>query len=156
MKLSKCIPPANVELDLSVSSKERLLENLSQKASRKVGIDKSSIVAALQKREELGSTGIGAGIAIPHASITGLTSPIGWFARLAKPIEFDSIDGLPVNIVCLVLTPPKSGTAHLTVLSKIARLLQSPDNVRKIRAAVTAEELYLTITGEANGDGEPL
>lgn len=152
MKLSKCIAPANVELNLSVSSKERLLQNLSEKVSRKVGIDESSILAALQKREELGSTGIGAGIAIPHAPIAGLTSPIGWFARLAKSIEFESIDGLPVDIVCLVLMPPSGGTAHLTVLSKIARLLQSPDNVRKIRAAATAEELYLTIMGEGNGD----
>jgi PTS system nitrogen regulatory IIA component len=155
MKLSKCIVPTNVDLNLSVPSKERLLQILSEKASRSVGIDKSSILAALQKREELGSTGIGAGIAIPHASIAGLTAPIGWFARLAKSIDFQSIDGLPVDIVCLVLTPSNGGTAHLTVLSKIARLLQSPDNVRKIRAAVTAEELYRTITGEGNGDGGP-
>ncbi len=146
MKVSDCIAPGNVELDLNASNKTRLLKALSESASRHVGVDEREILAALQNREKLGSTGIGAGIALPHAPMPGLEQPFGLLARLGKRVDFDSIDGQPVDLVCLILTPTESCSAHLTLLARIARLLRSPEAVAKLRAASSAEQAYAVLT----------
>lgn len=150
MKLSECITPKNVEVDLNAPSKTRLLQILAERAGRALAISDREIFGALQNREKLGSTGIGAGIAIPHAPIAGLNKPFGLIARLGKPIDFESIDGQPVDIVCLMLSPADGGGSHLTVLSRIARMLRSPDVVKKVRAATSGDQLYAVIT-EADG-----
>jgi len=141
MKISDYLTPEAVELDLNASSKARLLQALSERAGGRVGLDEGEILAALQNREHLGSTGIGSGIAIPHAPIARLTRPFVFVARLGKPVDFDSIDGAPVDIVCLVLTPPDSCASHLTLLSRIARVLRSPEALAKLRAALSAQQL---------------
>jgi len=145
MKISECIAPDSVEIDLTAPSKARLLQTLSEKAGRALNINEREIFSALQHRETLGSTGIGAGIAIPHAPIAGLTKPFGLIARLGKPLEFDSIDGVPVDVVCVVLSPPAGGGSHLTVLAQIARLLRSPETLKKIRGATSKGQLYAVI-----------
>ncbi|MGX5734745.1 PTS sugar transporter subunit IIA [Bosea thiooxidans] len=150
MKVSDCIAPGNVELDLDASNKARLLQALAEKASRGIGADERKILAALQNREKLGSTGIGAGIALPHAPIAGLERPFGLLARLGKRVDFDSIDGQPVDLVCLVLTPTESCSAHLTLLSRIARLLRSPEALARLRGAVSAQQAYAVLS-EADG-----
>lgn len=147
MKISECIAPENVEIDLNAPSKVRLLQILAKRASASVGIDEQEIFSALESREKLGSTGVGAGIAIPHASITGLKEPIGFVVRLGKPMDFDSIDGAPVDIVCLLLSPLGSNGSHLTVLSRIARLFRSPEVARDVRNATSQIELYSAMTG---------
>jgi PTS system nitrogen regulatory IIA component len=146
MKLSDCIAPGNVELDLDASNKARLLQLLSERASRSIGVSERDILAALQNREKLGSTGIGAGIALPHAPIPGLERPFGLLARLGKQVDFDSIDGQPVDLVCLVLTPTESGSAHLTLLSRIARLLRSPEALAKLRSASSTQQAYAVLS----------
>lgn len=137
-----------MEIDLNAPSKTRLLQILAEKASRSVGIDDREIFSALQSREKLGSTGIGAAVAIPHALVAGVKKSFGLIARLGKPLDFDSIDGVPVDIVCLVLSPPESGGSHLTVLSQIARLLRSADVVKRVREARSKEQLYAVIAGD--------
>lgn len=146
MKLSDCIAPGNVELDLNASNKARLLQALAEKASRSIGVGERDILAALQNREKLGSTGIGAGIALPHAPIAGLERPFGLLVRLGKRVDFDSIDGQPVDLVCLVLTPTESCSAHLTLLSRIARLLRSPEALAKLRSAASAQQAYAVLS----------
>jgi len=146
MKVSDCIAPGNVELDLNASNKTRLLQALAEKASRSVGVDEREILAALQNREKLGSTGIGAGIALPHAPVAGLERPFGLLVRLGKRVDFDSIDGQPVDLVCLVLTPTESCSAHLTLLSRIARLLRSPEALAKLRSAASAQQAYAVLS----------
>jgi len=146
MKISECIAAENVEVDLNAPSKERLLKILSEKAGRLTGVSEHDISSALQNREKLGSTGIGSGIAIPHAPVAGLKHPFGLIVRLGKPMNFDSIDGEPVDIVCLLIFPAEGGSTHLTVLSSIARVLRASDTVRRLRSARSKEELYAVIT----------
>lgn len=150
MKISECIAPENVEIDLKAPSKAGLLQILAAKAGRAVGIDDREILAALLRREKLGSTGIGGGVAIPHAPVARLKKSFALIARLGKPMEFDSIDGAPVDIVCLVLSPPEGGGSHLTVLSRIARLLRMADVLKKVRAAKSGAHIYAIVT-EADG-----
>lgn len=149
MRISDFIPPENVEINLKASSKAELLQILAAKAAQNVGIDDREILVALLKRERLGSTGIGAGVAIPHASVTGLKKLFALIARLNKPIEFDSIDNVPIDMVCLVLLPPGGGL-HLTTLSRVARLLRTTDILKKVRDAKSRSDIYVTIA-EANG-----
>lgn len=146
MKISEVIKPDDVEIGVSTASKSKLLKLLSEKAAHALGIGEQDILAALQSREGLGSTGIGAGIAIPHAPVAGIDGPFGYLACLSKPIEFDAIDDEPVDIVCLVLMPPEGQSAYLKLLSNIARQLRSKDVLKNIRSATDREHVYLAIT----------
>jgi len=146
MKISDVIKPEGVILNLAVPSKERLLQVLSEKAAAALGIGEKDVLDALQGREQLGSTGIGGGVAIPHASVRKITGPFALLARLAKPIEFGSVDDAPVDIVCLVLVPSNGNAVSLQVLSSIARLLRSADAVAKIRSAQNNASAYSAFT----------
>lgn len=146
MKISDVIKPEDVTIDVSVSSKGQLLQVLSQKAAGAIGVSEHDILAALHGREALGSTGVGAGIAIPHATVVGIKEPFGLFVRLAKPVEFDALDDEPVDIVCLILTPLESQSPCLKLLSAIARQLRSSDAVKRIRSARDREQIYSAIT----------
>lgn len=150
MEISEVIKPESVALDLSAPSKIRLLQILSGIAGKALKISARDVFAALQNRERLGSTGIGAGIAIPHAPVAGVVVPFGFVARLAKPIAFESVDDDPVDIVCLLLTPPQGDSAYLSVLSYIARQLRSPDVVKRIRSAPDEAHIYSEITGRGS------
>lgn len=149
MRIAECIKPECVVFDVDAVSKPKLLQTLSEKAGEFLGIDAAEILLALRNREKLGSTGIGAGIAIPHTPLKGLVSPFGLVARLKHPIEFEAIDEMPVDIVCLVLTPPEAEPGHLSLLSRIARKLRSAHALDRIRSATTSEQLYTAI---AEGD----
>ncbi|KRE06698.1 hypothetical protein ASE63_23600 [Bosea sp. Root381] len=147
MNICDCVAPEHVELNVDVRSKPRLLETLARKAATATGVDERAVLLALESREQLGSTGIGAGIALPHASLVALQRPFALILRLRQPIEFDSIDGAAVDIVCLVLTPADSAAPHLTLLSRVARLLRAPDALAKIRAAATAKQIHDVLRG---------
>lgn len=146
MKISDVIKPEDVAIGMSASSKVRLLQQLSEKAAHVLGISEHDILAALQSREALGSTGIGAGIAIPHAPVAGIERPFGFFVRLTKPIEFDAIDDEPVDIVCLILTPPDGQANYLKLLSNVARQLRSADAIKRIRSTSDPAHIYSAIT----------
>lgn len=146
MRISEVIKPEDVAIGVSTSSKSKLLKLLSEKAAHALGISEQGILAALQSREDLGSTGVGAGIAIPHAPVAGLNGPFGFLVRLSKPVEFDAIDDEPVDIVCLILMPPEGQSAYLKLLSNIARQLRSADTLKKIRSANDREQVYSAIT----------
>jgi PTS system nitrogen regulatory IIA component len=112
------------------------------------GFPADTILSALQKRESLGSTGIGQGIAIPHTRISGIEKPIGVLARLEKPIDFESIDDMPVDIVLVLLTPDQESNKHLNVLACVARKLRSPVALEQMRAAKDAQSLYARFVAE--------
>lgn len=145
MRISEVIKPEDVTIGVSASSKSKLLKLLSEKASQALGISEQDILAALQSREDLGSTGIGAGIAMPHAPVAGINGPFGFVVRLTKPIEFDAIDDEPVDIVCLILMPPEGQSAYLKLLSNVARQLRSADAVKRIRSARSREQVFSAI-----------
>ena len=105
MKISDFLSPAHVMIDVRARSKGRLLEQLSTQVAAEVGLAADEVMTEIVKREELGSTGVGKGVALPHARLQGLKSPFGLFARLHHSIDFDAIDGEPVDIVMLLLIP---------------------------------------------------
>ena len=146
MNISDVMKPSDVLIDVSVASKPKLLKFVAENAAATVGIAAETILHALRSRENLGSTGIGSGIAIPHAPVTGLASPFALLVRLAKPIDFDSIDDQPVDLVCLILTPPGEQNRYLKLLSKIARQLQSADTLKTIRQAPNHKLVYDALT----------
>lgn len=145
MNISDFIRAENAAIDLEASSKTRLLQTLSERAGKALGIDDKAIFAALHNREKLGSTGVGGGVAIPHAPVAGVAAPFGILARLKKPLDFEAIDETPVDIVCLLLTPPEGRSAHLNVLASIARRLRSPEVLARARGAPDASLFYAAI-----------
>ena len=135
MKLTDYIAMDSVLVDMEASSKTDALQKISAGIGDVSGLPADAILNVLQRRESLGSTGIGNGIAIPHARISGIGKPIGFLARLLKPIDYDSIDDLPVDIIFALLTPDEETNKHLNVLAHIAKKLRSPAVVAKLRAA---------------------
>ncbi|MDM9623860.1 PTS sugar transporter subunit IIA [Rhizobium sp. S96] len=148
MLLSDCLPLENVVVNLSASSKRELIGKLTDVAARKTGADAAAILKAITTREELGSTGVGNGVAMPHAAVAGLDASFCMFVRLPKPVEFEAVDDVPVDLVVLVLTPPISQGQNLNVLSCAARRLRDDSVLSAVRAARSAEEVFLVLTNE--------
>lgn len=135
MEIEDFLSPSEVMLDVRAPDKVRLLRELARHAADKLGVASDAVTAALLKREELGSTGTGGGIAIPHARLDGVKKPFGMLVRLARAIDFDAIDGRPVDIVCLLLLPTHAQGEQLNALACAARALRDPETVREVRRA---------------------
>jgi nitrogen PTS system EIIA component len=146
MQLSDHLSPENVVLDLAASSKRELIIKLSDLASKRTGVEASVISAALTSRENLGSTGIGQGIAIPHAIAEGVPDCFCLFVRLAKPLDFEAVDDVPVDVVVLLLSPPADQRQNLNLLSCIARRLRNDSIADAVRSADTPEAAYILLT----------
>lgn len=140
-----CIDPA-----MSASNKKGVIQQLAVAASRKTGIPAKTIAAMLNAREKTGSTGFGGGVALPHAKIEGLDEVFGYFARLAAPIDFQSVDDLPVDLVFLILSPPDAGAGHLKALAGVSRALRDRANAAKLRGARSRDAIFALLSaGEA-------
>ena len=124
------------------TGKKALLAELAGKAAGLFKVDERKLFDRLLERERLGSTGIGGGIAIPHGRLTTVAKPVGLFARLAHPVDFDAIDERPVDIVFLLVTPEGAGADHLKALARVSRLLRDRSLVEKLRATEKADALY--------------
>ena len=147
MNLTDFLKPADVQLDLVAASKPALIKTLAQRAGAATGLDEAQILKALQAREELGSTGIGHGVAIPHTSLSGLPVPFGLFARLVRPLDFASIDGSLVDLVFLLRLPDQNRQSDLNALSCVARQLRSVKVQNALRSAANTSELFVVLTG---------
>ena len=145
MKISDLLLPADVMIDIKASNKPRLLQEFAAKAADSLGLHADRIAPHLLKREELGSTGIGRGVAIPHCRLPDLQRPYGLLAKLKQPIEFDAIDGEPVDIVFVLLLPAAAEDRQLGPLALVARTLRLPENLARLRSAKNASELYSAI-----------
>jgi PTS system nitrogen regulatory IIA component len=106
----------------------------------------SAIYEALLQRERLGSTGVGEGIAIPHGKLPGLDKIFGLVARLDKPVDFEALDGQPVDVLFLLLAPEGAGADHLKALARVARVLREPGLIERLRATRDAAALYAIMT----------
>jgi PTS system nitrogen regulatory IIA component len=146
MKISDFLSPANVMLNIRASDKTQLLLQLSVLAATEVRMDTEAVTAQIAKREELGSTGVGDGVALPHARIAGLKSPFGLLARLRRGINFEAIDEQPVDIVFLLLLPDSANDEQLNALACVARALRDEQTLARIRDAVNPEALFKAIT----------
>ncbi len=138
-------------LTLRSGSKRQLFQELAGAATAATGIETAVILAALNQREKLGTTGIGEGIAIPHARVPDLPKLMGFFARLKTPVEYDALDDAPVDLVFLLLAPEESSTVQLKALARIARLLRDPEICTRLRSEQDAQQIYGLLTGRAPG-----
>ena len=141
MKSTSRISTADVILDLNASSKRNLLDTIAREAAHRLGRTQEEILGALQARETLGSTALGRGIALPHARLAGDDPPLMLFARLRHPIDYDSRDEEPVDVVILVLWPEASPEGFLPALAETCRTVREPQALRRLRAASSAEEV---------------
>ena len=146
MNLDDLVDAHSVLANVKAQSKKQLLQDLAQALAKRVAVDHRIIFETLLQREKLGSTGIGQGIAIPHGKLATLGRVYGLFAKLAQPIEFDSVDGQPVDLVFVLLAPDHAGADHLKALARISRLLRDGSVVAKLRGTDTAEGLYAILT----------
>jgi PTS system nitrogen regulatory IIA component len=154
MKIKDFLSPDNALIETRASDKVDILQALAHRAATALDLPVDQISNAVLKREELGSTGTGGGIAIPHARISGLNRPFGILARLSRPIDFDAIDGQPVDLLFLLLLPLASGKEQLAALASVARVLRNQKSVRNLRRASTSENLYRAmVTGEPQENG---
>ncbi len=146
MQLADLIGPDSVVASLKVKNKKQLLQELSVRAARLTGLEERLIFDTLLQRERLGSTGLGQGVAIPHAKFSALRQIVGVVARLSEPVDFDAVDGEPVDVVFLLLAPEDAGADHLKALARISRLLREGQSVDKLRASKDAAALYAILT----------
>lgn len=130
---------------LNVTSKKQVLQELATKAAALTGQSERAILETLQQRERLGSTGVGNGIAIPHGKLPKLGKLFGLFVRLDRPIDFDALDGQPVDLIFLLLAPESAGADHLKALARVARLLRDGEVARKLRDSRDADALYAVL-----------
>ena len=138
-------------LQFASASKRQLFDDLAALAAANTGLDAGIILAAMDQREKLGTTGIGEGVAIPHARVPRLDRLIGFFVRLAAPIEYDALDDAPVDLVFLLLAPESGSTLQLKALARIARLLRDPEVSGRLRTERDADEVDELLRGRVPG-----
>lgn len=146
LEMKDILNPRAIFARLESSNKKQLLQDLSSHAALVLGIESHCIFDVLWARERLGTTGVGHGIAIPHGRIAGIDKVHGFFARLAKPIDFESIDGREVDLVFLLLAPETAGADHLHALAMVSRLLRDPKICKELRAAKDAPSIERILT----------
>lgn len=152
MSLTDLLTPAAVIPALKANTKKQVMQELAAKAAELTGQNERTVLEVLMQREKLGSTAVGGGIAIPHGKLPKLESMFGLFARLARPVDFEALDGQPVDLIFLLLAPESAGADHLKALARVARLLRDPDTARKLRESEDATALFAVLTlTSANG-----
>ncbi|MBI3935830.1 MAG: PTS IIA-like nitrogen regulatory protein PtsN [Betaproteobacteria bacterium] len=145
-QIAKLLPPSNVLLDLDVSSKKRVFEQVGLLFENGQHIARSQVFDSLFAREKLGSTGLGQGIAIPHGRIKGLRDAVGAMVRMKQPIPFDSPDGNAVNLIFVLLVPERATDVHLQILSELAQMFSDKALRESLLAATTAGEVHRLIS----------
>lgn len=146
MELADIVAKTAILPNLKVSSKKQLFQEIAARASDSYRVEPREVIAGLTQREQLGSTAMGEGVAIPHARISRLDDIVGVFARLERPVEFEAMDGQGVDLVFALLAPEDSGADHLRALARVSRLLRSAEICEKLRATHKADALYALIT----------
>ncbi len=145
MPLDDLVSPNAVIPALKVNGKKQALQEIAAKAAELTGESDRTILEILLQREKLGSTGVGGGVAIPHGKLPKLSKVFGLFARLERPVDFEALDGQPVDLVFLLLAPESAGADHLKALARVARLLRDGDTARKLRESTDAAAIYAVL-----------
>ncbi|HEX2624795.1 MAG TPA: PTS sugar transporter subunit IIA [Sphingomicrobium sp.] len=141
MQLNDFLDFDSIRLDVSAGNKRSTLNQLSQVAGQRLGIDPTRIADAIADRERLGSTGFGGGVAIPHGKLDDLDRIYGLVARMAQPIDYKALDGEPVDLIFMLLSPPDAGAEHLKALASVSRLVRNAATIEKLRGARTRDAL---------------
>jgi PTS system nitrogen regulatory IIA component len=146
MELSTILKPEAVKTLTSCTSKKRLFHDLGDIADAAYGFRNGDVIDALVNRESLGPTGVGHGIALPHARLADVTRVCGMFLRLEKPIDFDAVDRQPVDLIFALLAPENAGVEHLKALALVSRTMRDPDTQVKLRANADPATLHAILT----------
>lgn len=152
MFLTSLLDRRAINASVSVNSKRQALQVVADIAARQLGLDAGDIHQALIERERLGSTGVGMGVAVPHAALNGLDRMYGVFIRLEEPIDYEAIDDMPVDLIFALLAPENAGTEHLRALAKVSRVLRQKDLREQLRAIENSEAIYALLTGIADSN----
>jgi PTS system nitrogen regulatory IIA component len=152
MHLSDFLDYEAIKTSLPGGSKKALLQQLANLAGQRLTLDSSAILASISEREQLGSTGFGQGVAIPHGKIEGLKRIYCLFGRLAEPLDYKAIDGRPVDLVFLLLSPPDAGAEHLKALAAISRVTRHAATLEKMRGARSRDALTAVLMGADERD----
>ena len=153
MEIANLVSLGGISDALKAASKKQALQELSAVAALQTEQDEKTILNILLARERLGSTGVGRGVAIPHGKLPGLPRLSAVFARLWEPIDFDAVDGRPVDLIFLLLAPDTDGSDHLKALALVSRLLRDERVCARLREAEGAEALYAVLTGASGTAG---
>jgi PTS system nitrogen regulatory IIA component len=146
MQLSDILKPTGVKVIAFSSSKKRLFHDLGEIAEANYGLSEQTVIGALLERENLGPTGVGQGVALPHARLAGIEKICGIFLKLEKPMDFDAVDRQPVDLVFALFAPETAGVDHLKALALVSRTLRDPSVCAKLRANHDAATLHAILT----------
>jgi PTS system nitrogen regulatory IIA component len=147
MQLADFLDCDAIKTSLPGGNKRSLIQQLANLAAQRLGIEAATVTAAVNDREQLGSTGFGHGVAIPHAKIDGLAQIYCLFARLGEPVDYKAIDGRPVDLVFLLLSPPNAGAEHLKALAAISRVTRDAATLERLRGARSRDALAAVLMG---------
>jgi PTS system nitrogen regulatory IIA component len=149
MDMSDLLSPQAVFAGAKAGSKKALLESLAQRAAPLVKVSFDTVFETVWEREKLSTTGHGRGIAIPHGRVKGVERMFGLFAKLDEPLDYEALDGLPVDMVFLLLAPSDAGADHLKALARVSRMFRNAAVCEKLRAASDTTALYAILTEPA-------
>jgi nitrogen PTS system EIIA component len=152
MQLADFLDYDAIKTGLPGGNKRSLMKQLSELAGQRLGLSPAAVLAALNEREQLGSTGFGHGVAIPHAKIDGLTSIYGIFVRLAEPVDYKAIDSRPIDLIFLLLSPPDAGAEHLKALASISRVTRDAATLERLRGARSRDAVAAVLIGADERD----
>ncbi len=152
MFLNSVLDRRAINGQVSVHSKRQALQTVADMAARQLGLDSAEIFQALLEREKAGSTGVGQGVAVPHAALKGLDRMYGIFVHLETPVEYDAIDDMPVDLVFALLAPEGAGSEHLRALAKVSRLLRQKELREQLRSINNTDAIYALLTGGADSN----
>ncbi|MFL6759797.1 PTS sugar transporter subunit IIA [Sphingomonas sp.] len=147
MQLADFLDCDAIKTALPGGNKRSLMKQLADLAGQRLGADSAAVLVGLNDREQVGSTGFGHGVAIPHAKIDGLVQIYGLFARLGEPVDYKAIDGRPVDLVFLLLSPPNAGAEHLKALAAISRVTRDAATLERLRGARSRDALAAVLMG---------
>lgn len=139
-----------IALRVSAAKKRQALAVIAEIAARSFGLEAGDLLDALAEREAAGSTGVGHGVAAPHARLEGLDRMRGVFVRLEHPVEFDAVDDQPVDLMFALFAPKAANTEHLRALARVSRLLRQPQMREQLRQARTADAIHALLVQEAD------
>jgi PTS system nitrogen regulatory IIA component len=149
MQIGDILDRSAISLRVKAADKRQALAVIADIAARNFALDSGEILDALAEREQAGSTGVGHGVAVPHARLAGLSRMRGVFVRLEKPVGFDAVDDQPVDLIFALFAHPNAGSEHLRALARVSRLLRQPALRQQLRTARTADAIHALLVQEA-------
>jgi PTS system nitrogen regulatory IIA component len=150
MNIGELLDRSAISTRVSAANKHKGLAVIAEIAARNFGLDAGEVLDALNEREAAGSTGVGHGVAVPHARINGLERMRGVFVRLDQPVDFDSVDDQPVDLLFALFAPRNAGAEHLRALARVSRLLRQSDLREQLRTARSADAVHALLVQEAS------